>query len=610
LIVKLVASKGTGSFGGLADYLLDNKNDMSKVEEYEFENCPFDRIDENLKTIKAKQDLNQTAKSDKTMHLIISFAEDEHPSKEVLKDIEKELLKSIGLESHQRLVVTHNNTNNFHIHIAVNKISPDTNKLIEPYRSKIKLSTKAHELEEKHHLQKDQTIGADLPKQDIKIKTGENHVKYTNLHEPVNRKIRRDRQTKSINNMRKVSKFKLVHDLKRAKMLLHGDALSIVGAKREADNRVRLPSESNTGMDKSDGRTSRVKDIEIHSGMKNLITWIKEEVLDDIKKVLDNQESTLDDLHQVLSDYNLELKPRGNGIVIADKARKLFVKASDVHRELSKGKLEKRFGAFKTSNIASTPKKKFGKPKNELWTKYKEISDVKKTDKEESLATEREERSVAKIRLKRVFDARLESLNKSSMSKRDKYLQRQKIFKERKNENTRLSKHFGEVRAEIYKRTKQVSYKEYLVSLALEGDSKALKTLREYNPSSKRDKGLSHPGGKVKHNIFLSLISKITKRGKAVYNLKGGGKITDTGKNLKLSIDMNDEDLATTLKMAVSQYGKTIDVGGDTTFKARVLRVVDEHKIDIKFSDTKMQAIQEANTKEKTPIKQKEGMNQ
>ena len=96
------------------------------------------------------------------------------------------------------------------------------------------------------------------------------------------------------------------------------------------------------------------KDIEIHSGVDSLLTWIKE--------VLKDPKSSLDDLHQVLADYNLELKPKGNGIVIADKTRKLFVKASDVHRDLSKGKLEKRFGEFKTSNITITPRKKYHTP--------------------------------------------------------------------------------------------------------------------------------------------------------------------------------------------------------------------------------------------------------
>jgi len=130
----------------------------------------------------------------------------------------------------------------------------------------------------------------------------------------------------------------------------------------------------------------KIKSQEIHSGVDSLLTWIKEEVLEEIKEVLKDPKSSLEDLHQVLADYNLELKPRGNGIVIADKTRKLFVKASDVHRDLSKGKLEKRFGEFKTSKITTTPKKKFGRPVNEYWKRYQELSTQKRSSKTEELS--------------------------------------------------------------------------------------------------------------------------------------------------------------------------------------------------------------------------------
>jgi hypothetical protein len=82
-----------------------------------------------------------------------------------LEDIEQELLKSIGMESHHRLSVTHNNTANFHIHIAINRIDPETLKLIDPWQSKKKLDRKSIELEEKHHLQKDNHAPNDLLKQ-------------------------------------------------------------------------------------------------------------------------------------------------------------------------------------------------------------------------------------------------------------------------------------------------------------------------------------------------------------------------------------------------------------------------------------------------------------
>lgn len=54
------------------------------------------------------QDLNQTAKSDKTMHLIVSFQEGGKPTKEILNNIENELLKSIGIEEHHEILGLNN----------------------------------------------------------------------------------------------------------------------------------------------------------------------------------------------------------------------------------------------------------------------------------------------------------------------------------------------------------------------------------------------------------------------------------------------------------------------------------------------------------------------
>jgi hypothetical protein len=239
VIAKQVDKKiSKGSFKGLADYILDRTHDGAKVEEYEFTNCPFDAVDDNIQFIQETQKDSRSEKN-KTMHIIVSFPEGEKPSKEILKDIEKELMRTLGMEEHQRLSVTHTNTNNFHMHIAINKIHPISKHIINPYQSKKKINNKAAELEVKHKLQK------------------------TN-HTP--------------NDIRKEA-----------------------------------------GIIFEDMQYNKSKDIEIHSGVDSLLTWMKEEVLGDIKEVLKDPKSSLEDLHQVLADYNLELKPRGNGIVIADK---------------------------------------------------------------------------------------------------------------------------------------------------------------------------------------------------------------------------------------------------------------------------------------------------
>jgi len=157
MIIKQVDKKpgNTGSFKGLADYILDTKNNKEKVQWHDINNCPFDDTDINIKYIEDIQDLNQRVTGDKTLHLIISFQEDEIiPPKDILHNIEKEFVRSIGLEEHQRLSVMHTNTDNTHIHVAVNLIHPETLQMNTLYQSKKKLQTKATELEHRYNLKK------------------------------------------------------------------------------------------------------------------------------------------------------------------------------------------------------------------------------------------------------------------------------------------------------------------------------------------------------------------------------------------------------------------------------------------------------------------------
>jgi len=534
IVKKIAAKKGTGSFGGLANYILDKSHDGAKAEEIVFSNCPYDDTEKNIAFIKSMQDLNQRITRDKTLHLVVSFQESEKPTKEQLQNIEQELLKSIGMAEHPRLSVTHTNTANYHLHIAVSRIDPVTLNRIDPHQDIPKLHKKAEELEEKHGLIRDNHTPNDL-----------------------------------------LAKAGLIFDPKQH---------------------------------------TKSKDIEIHSGVSSLLTWIKEEALNNIRETINDPTSSLDDLHQVLADYNLELKPRGNGIVIADKTRKLFVKASDVHRDLSKGKLEKRFGEFKTSKITTTPKKKFGRPVNEYWKRYQELSTQKRSTKIEELRLEKLARETLREQIKEKYTARINKINADPLiNKRHKAQAQKKAREQRKAELAALTKTFSEKRKEIYSRTKQTSYKVYLMELALSGDEGALKELRKQKQEIKPDdKVLMHPKRKVSHSIFKSFISKITKQGNAVYEVGKNSTVTDKGDHLKLSLESkSDEAMLQALKMAVAKYGNTLDIQGNLEFKKRVLMVTQKYDLKVNFADPKMQKIKsELKMKIETNTKMKKGINQ
>ena len=175
IVKKVIFKKHKSNFKALSEYILDVKNDgakvlfeymldqnngMEKVEAYNFSNCSFENQEDNRAEMLNTQALNTTSKQDKTMHLVVSFQEDEHPSFEVMKSIEIELMKALGMEKHQRLSVVHSNTNNLHMHIAVNKVDPDTMKVKNPYNDVKILQETAIKLERKFGLKIDNHISS------------------------------------------------------------------------------------------------------------------------------------------------------------------------------------------------------------------------------------------------------------------------------------------------------------------------------------------------------------------------------------------------------------------------------------------------------------------
>ena len=88
------------------------------------------------------------------------------------------------------------------------------------------------------------------------------------------------------------------------------------------------------------GAASRADDMERHAGVDSLLGWIRRECLGAIEAA-----QSWSELHQVLRENGLELRVRGNGLVVAA-GEDVAVKASSISRELSGKKLEARFGPF------------------------------------------------------------------------------------------------------------------------------------------------------------------------------------------------------------------------------------------------------------------------
>ncbi|MCA8326231.1 TraI/MobA(P) family conjugative relaxase [Burkholderia cepacia] len=65
-------------------------------------------------------------------HYILSWREGEYPTPAQVEQAVEILLAEFGLAEHQALYALHQDTDNMHLHIAVNRVHPDTLKVIKP----------------------------------------------------------------------------------------------------------------------------------------------------------------------------------------------------------------------------------------------------------------------------------------------------------------------------------------------------------------------------------------------------------------------------------------------------------------------------------------------
>jgi len=192
MIAKRVARRkdSKSSIKQLVNYIVDEPNQGEKVGRLIITNCLSDSKELAIKEMLATQSLNTKSKNDKTYHLIVSFRSGENPSIEQLADIEAELCNAIGLGEHQRISAVHTDTDNKHLHIAINKVHPETYRCIEPYYDHYKLNDVCKELEQKHGLEVDNRIDKTKPRQgyskvsDIELQTGLQSFKTWVCNEP------------------------------------------------------------------------------------------------------------------------------------------------------------------------------------------------------------------------------------------------------------------------------------------------------------------------------------------------------------------------------------------------------------------------------------------
>lgn len=120
--VPLRANLGS-SFARLAAYIAGSQGKQERIGDITVTNCQLQDLSGAVLEIRAIQEQNKRA-SEKTYHLLISFPTGEAPGAAQLAKIEDRLCGALGYGNHQRISAVHRDTDNLHVHVAINKVHP------------------------------------------------------------------------------------------------------------------------------------------------------------------------------------------------------------------------------------------------------------------------------------------------------------------------------------------------------------------------------------------------------------------------------------------------------------------------------------------------------
>lgn len=170
---RIQASNESKPFNDLVDYIEEDKghkrtkpinNTFESIIDYSVAETDLNTNEEkcvairvvNLPSIEtASMQMNFTAAKntrvkDPAYHFILSWPEHEKPSYESMFDAAQHAIKSLGLAEHQAVIAIHGNTDNWHAHIAVNRVHPITYKSKNIEWAQKTLHMAARESEIKH----------------------------------------------------------------------------------------------------------------------------------------------------------------------------------------------------------------------------------------------------------------------------------------------------------------------------------------------------------------------------------------------------------------------------------------------------------------------------
>ena len=534
------------SFGNLVKYISNSQEKQERVGEIRLTNFQNETLEWAVAEALAVQQCNQRAEGDKTYHLLISFAPGEQPSAEVLRDIEDRMCAAIGFGEHQRVSAVHHDTDNLHIHIAINKIHPERYTIHEPYRDYKVRSDMCAVLEREHGLQltnqKGRKRGSENGADDM-----EQHAGIESLLGWIKRECADQlTQAHTWNDLHEVMRKNGLELQERGNGLVITDG-SGVGVKASSVSRNLSKPSLEKRLGAFEGDTKKKASAKRGPGLHNRKAPPVVAVGGKPPPMRKGRLSTLSQLGAI------------------------------------EGEPGKRYEGRPIHSAGSTAT-------TELYARYKAEQGIKVHARATAwgAAKNRKDKAVEAAkgtgRLKR---AAIKMLSGPGVNKKLLYaLVSKALHAEIQKANTQYLAERQSIHGEFSKR----AWADWLQAKATEGDQQALKALRARKPAKPRAGDTVAGSGPVRRSSPMPLkVDSVTKDGTVIHRFAGSA-IRDDGEALQVARGSNRAGLEAVLRMAVHRYGQNIAVNGSDEFKEKIARVAATSNLNITFNDAALEA--------------------
>jgi len=579
LIKYMVAAKGgidPTSWERTADYILDSANGTTegeKVASYRVTNCGTDDPADAAILIQATQAANTRSKAEKTYHFVYSFPPGEQPDLETLHAIEDELCAAIGLDEHQRVSAVHIDTDNLHVHVAINKVHPTWLQNIEPYYDQFRLMEACERLEVEHGLQrtfhgleaKQRHQNRDIELLPEKAPEQRDSLFREHLRNAYDLSISEPPEAKTLNGLRKLSDTRL--------------------QKQSADKAepVRIGA--------------KVASVEAQSGIETLTGYAARELAPAMRQATSWQE-----LHDAAAEHGLEVRQRGAGLVIGEPDLGIWAKASNVGRDLSMKTLTDRLGLFQPSERqaeAKANRKRYEprprRPDNPttagLFNQYQRERQAAILARRQGLDQIKRESAAfnAQVRQWSQTERMLLKVAGKGPTKRLMYgtIKQQADASRQKNRQSADAR-----RQALFKQTTMPTWADWLTQQAERGNAEALAVLRDREERTRRWNGellTADRADKAKAVVLDKLKPKARKDGTMTYSTIDGGMVIDRKTHVQAQKATTGAALVA-LELASKRFeGQALIVEGTDEFRLEVAQLAGMHGLKVTFTDPAME---------------------